>query len=60
MWQKAHKLFLETVEDVNKFPKNKVADILAQQLLRSVSSISANIAEGFGKNKGKEFQRYSI
>ncbi|MDI6690179.1 MAG: hypothetical protein QMD66_07660 [Actinomycetota bacterium] len=25
VWQKAHKLFLETVEDVNKFPKNKVA-----------------------------------
>lgn len=33
------------------FPKTEVARIRANQVLRSVSSITANIAEGYGRRK---------
>jgi len=58
MWQKAHKLFLSTVKDVAKFPRSTVGRMVGDQLLRAVSSISANIAEGYGRHKGREFQHY--
>ncbi|MEK7580912.1 MAG: four helix bundle protein [Patescibacteria group bacterium] len=32
--------------------------IIADQLLRSSFSVGANIAEGFGKYKGKEYPRF--
>lgn len=41
-----------------KLPKERVADILASQVIRSAASIGANIAEGFGRYKGKEYQRF--
>ena len=49
---------MEVVKDVERFPKTEVARIMANQILRSVSSITANIAEGYGRRKGKEFQHY--
>jgi four helix bundle protein len=57
VWQKAHKLFLEIVKLVEKLPKNKVATVISDQILRSVSSISANIAEGYGR-RGKDYERF--
>ena len=53
VWQRAHKLFLDIVEDVDKFPNNKAANIIADQIIRSSGSISANIAEGFNRSKAK-------
>lgn len=58
VWIMAMELFLEVVKDVAAFPKTEVAKIIANQVLRSVSSITANIAEGYGCRKGKEFQHY--
>ncbi|MBI4765580.1 MAG: four helix bundle protein [Deltaproteobacteria bacterium] len=58
VWQMAMELFMEVVRDVEAFPKTEVARIIANQILRSVSSITANIAEGYGRRKGKEFQHY--
>ncbi len=34
--------------------------VIANQVLRSASSISANIAEGFGRRTGKEYTHYLI
>ncbi len=60
VWQKAHQLFLLLVHDVEAFPKTRAAGIVADQLLRAVGSISANIAEGFGRRTGAEYVHYLI
>ena len=53
VWQKAHRLFLELVDDVDGFPSKRAAAVLADQALRSCGSISANIAEGFNRSTKK-------
>jgi four helix bundle protein len=58
VWQKGMELFEEVVKDVDAFPKTEVAKIISNQIIRSVSSITANIAEGYGRRKGKEFEHY--
>jgi len=58
VWVKAVELFEEAVKDVEKFPSNEAAKIISNQVLRSISSISANIAEGYGRRKGKEYEHY--
>jgi four helix bundle protein len=58
VWQKAHRLFLDLVNDVATLPKTTVARILTDQILRSSSSISANIAEGFASLTTKEYIHY--
>jgi four helix bundle protein len=47
-WQEAHKLTLLIYKILNKFPKYEQFG-LCDQIRRSVSSISANLAEGFGR-----------
>jgi len=51
VWRKSHKLFLEILQDVEGYPRTWGAEIVAKQLLRSSSSIGANIAEGFNRSK---------
>ena len=58
VWQKAMDLFEDLVKDVETFPKTEAARIISNQVLRSVSSVSANIAEGYGRRKGKEYEHY--
>jgi len=53
VWQKAHNLFLGMIEDVDKFPRKRGADVVADQILRCIGSISANIAEGFNRSTKK-------
>ena len=53
VWQKAHQLFLDLCNDVNMFPSKRSAMVIADQILRSSGSISANIAEGFNRSKAK-------
>lgn len=53
VWQKAHTLFLNLLEDVEGFPQRRAAAILTDQTLRSCGSISANIAEGFNRSTKK-------
>jgi four helix bundle protein len=60
VWQKAHQFFLDVVQDVDTFSPNTASRVIANQLLRSASSISANIAEGFGRRTGKEYTHYLI
>lgn len=58
VWQIGMELFEDVIKDVEKFPNTEVAKIIANQIIRSVSSITANIAEGYGRRKSKEFEHY--
>lgn len=53
VWQEGHKLVLMIYKIVNGFP-DKERFVLIPQLLRSVISVTSNIAEGFGKVSFKE------
>ncbi|MCH7512132.1 MAG: four helix bundle protein, partial [Chloroflexi bacterium] len=46
---KAQDLALEIVRLASKLPNDRTAPILARQVVRSASSIAANIAEGHGR-----------
>lgn len=53
VWQQGHKLVLLIYKLTNNFPKSETF-ALVDQLRRAVSSITANIAEGFGRQTFKE------
>jgi len=55
VWRKAHELFLGVLKDVEKFPRIKGAGVVADQIIRSVGSIGANIAEGFNSRTRKQY-----
>jgi len=58
VWQKAHTLALKSIKAVNLVKRSYTSDIIAKQLIRAVTSIGANIAEGCGRNEGKEYVRF--
>lgn len=59
-WQSAKETSLLVVLLVKKLPNDRTAWIISDQILRSCFSIGANIAEGFGKYKGKEYARFLL
>lgn len=58
VWQKAHKLFVHIYKEIERFPRTVGAKIIADQILRSSGSISANIAEWFNSHSTKEYIHY--
>ncbi len=56
VWQKAHYLARAVLRACREFPHTDEARIIKGQVILSATSIPANIAEGFGGNKGKAFQ----
>jgi four helix bundle protein len=56
VWQRAHELTLETYRVTEKFPRSERFGIVSQ-LRRAAASVSANIAEGFGRRTTKELLR---
>jgi four helix bundle protein len=56
VWRRAHELTLATYELTASFPRSEQFGIVSQ-LRRSASSVSANIAEGFGRRTTKELLR---
>lgn len=60
MWQKSSELLKATVGDIESFERKIGARQIGDQLFRSVSSISANIAEGFGRRSRKEFAQACV
>ncbi len=58
VWQMSHRLFIEALEDIKRIPNTIGAKIVADQLLRSIGSISANIAEGFNSKTTKKYLSY--
>ena len=49
LWQKAQELTLEIIRLTSALPRSNVADVLVRQIVRSSSSIAANVAEGHGR-----------
>jgi four helix bundle protein len=58
VWQKAHEMDLRVIELVTSFPREQPFWVIGDQLLRSSTSISANIAEGHGSYRGKEYGKF--
>ncbi len=56
VWQKSHGLARKVLTISRNFPNSEESRIIKRQIIRSAISIPANIAEGFGGNKGKVFQ----
>ena len=53
--------FDTTISIINlskKIPNDLVSAIIIKQIIRAAFSIGANIAEGFGRYKGKEYKRF--
>lgn len=57
-WQTAFKVNLLVVRLAQKFPNKREFWIIADQIIRASFSVGANIAEGFGRYKGKEYVRF--
>lgn len=56
VWQKAHVLAKKVLAISRNFPQTEEAKLIRTQLIKSSTSVPANIAEGFGGNKGKVFK----
>ena len=53
VWRRSHQLFLDLLNDLDPLPQKRSVAILTDQILRSVASVGANIAEGFNRSKKK-------
>lgn len=60
IWRKASEFLKLAVSDIESFPTHFGARRIADQLFRSVSSISANIAEGFGRRSKRELAQACV
>jgi hypothetical protein len=55
---RAYTFSLEVIKFIKDFPNDKTYSILSNQLLRSATSIGANIVEGGSGSSRKDFTRY--
>ena len=53
--EKSYTFALEIIELVRKFPRNMEGLIIGRQLLRSATSVGANVEEAIGAFTKKEF-----
>ncbi len=58
VWQKAHALTLKTIKAIDGAERSYAGEVTTKQLIRAVTSIGANIAEGYGRHEGKEYARF--
>ena len=59
VWQEGHKLVLNVYSTTRKFPEDERYGLVSQ-MRRSASSITANIAEGFGRQGSKDKAQFYI
>lgn len=57
-WQKSHQVVKCILDMMRKFPKTMENQIILKQIFRSSTSVSANIAEGYGRYNGKEYPHF--
>jgi four helix bundle protein len=57
VWQEGHKLVLLIYKITLKYPKNELYSLI-DQMRRAATSITSNIAEGFGRHSYKEKVQY--
>jgi len=55
---RAYKFSLEVIKLVKEFPKNRIYAIFGDQLLRSATSIGANLIEAKSSSSKKDFARF--
>jgi four helix bundle protein len=60
VWQKSHTNSLEIIELVEGFKWCRSLDVIGKQLIRSITSVGANIAEGYGSFQGKEYLTFLV
>jgi len=60
VWQKAHTDSLEIINFVESFRWCRSLDVIGKQLIRSITSVGANITEGYGSFQGKEYQTFLV
>lgn len=57
-WQKSHQVVKIILDIMTILPKSAANQVVLKQLFRSATSVSANIAEGYGRYNGKEYPRF--
>ncbi len=57
-WQRSREVSLLIVTLTRKLPSERCSWVIVDQIIRASFSVGANIAEGFGKYKGKEYSRF--
>lgn len=57
-YQRAKSLIKLIIPLSDKLPNTRAFDAIFLQLVRSASSIGANIAEGYGRNNVKEYRQF--
>ena len=57
MWKKAYSLVGKIYEATKRFPSEEVYG-LSQQMRRAAVAIPSNIAEGYGRQSGKEYKQF--
>ena len=58
IWQRSFNFALRIIKITQQLPNENASWILSKQIVRSATSIAANIAEGSGGSSKKEFIRY--
>ena len=49
VWQKPQDMAVSVVHLVSRLPRNRASDAIGIQLIRAAGSVSANVAEGYGR-----------
>ena len=60
VWRRSHRLFLDVLADVEHLPRTRAAAVVSDQVIRSIGSIGANIAEGFNRSQRKYLSSLDI
>ena len=60
VWQKAQLLIIMTIDSIEQVPYTTTNKIITQQIIRSVTSISANIAEGHARYTPKVYRNHLL
>ncbi len=60
VWRRSHQLFLDLLVDLEGLPNTRAAAVVSDQVIRSIGSIGANIAEGFNRSQKKYLSSLDI